>query len=102
MNITMFASIPLGPTWIPVCILGYVIGRNPELREPICFIMGSKHTCPLLQREAVYRLHGFCLPNILEKIVQNKGIQGLCLQDVQKCEKLVETCLLVVTKLRTF
>ena len=33
-----------------------------------------------------------CYTNILEIIIQNKGL-GLCSEDVQKCEKLMDNCL---------
>lgn len=48
--------------------------RNLGLREPECFILGSKHAYPLPQRERLsLSFKAVCYTNILKKIVQNKG-----------------------------
>lgn len=64
---------------------------NPELRVPKSFPLGSKPTCPLLQREKLLLYSkSICYTNVLKKTVWNKSTQCLC---SQKPEWLMESYL---------
>lgn len=75
------------------------IAQSFELRDPECFIIGSKHAYSLLQRQiASLPFKGVNYTDLLEKIIRNKGQLVLCLQDIQKCERSVRNCLPIYSK----
>lgn len=71
----------------------FVTERNLDLREFQLFVMGSKQTCSFALAETIsVSSKTVSYANILEKTVRNKS-QGLCLQDMQACERPIENCL---------
>lgn len=66
-----------------------------SLKGDIFFvILDSKQTCPWLWREPLsLSSNNICYTKISERIVQNKGNQFLCSQNILKCNRLVENCL---------
>lgn len=59
------------------CILVALLERDSEHKEPKCFIMGSKHACPLLQRNYLY------IPRLLGNL--NFALEGDNACNIQSC-----------------
>lgn len=99
-----FCISSLSPILIRQCIVGQVtymysiftlLERKTELRKPKPYIIDSKHACPCSEGKRHYlQLPRLWLYNITEKIDRSKGSQCFFSQDLGKCKRFMENCIL--------
>lgn len=101
-SFSMFASIPSSPSqqgqhsWASTdaCPLsGLHCGRgSPGFGDPSVLSWAVITPALCSRGDHVPIFQGACYRSTLERMVQRKGSQLPCLQDVQKCQRPVESC----------